>query len=61
VASGTAPKEAIHEPVGDGITSALDLELDVQCREGKGDRAVVTWSGESLPCEEGWPLAGRPA
>jgi hypothetical protein len=61
-AYGTALEEAIHEPAGNDIMGAINLGSDVQRRAGPmGGRAVVTWSGKSLPCEEGWPLAGRPA
>ena len=47
---GTALKAIIHEMFGDGIMSAIDLELDVQKKEDpKGDRVVVTMNGKFLP------------
>jgi hypothetical protein len=50
---GTTLKAIIHEMFGDGIMSAIDVELDVQKKEDpKGDWVVVTMNGEFLPSNE---------
>lgn len=47
---GAALKELIHEEFGDGIMSAVDLEVDVRRQvDPHGDRVVVTFSGKFLP------------
>jgi cyanate lyase len=47
---GTSLKALIHEQFGDGIMSAIDLEIDLKKEENpKGDRVVLTLNGKFLP------------
>ena len=47
---GTTIKELIHEEFGDGIMSAIDFSMDIQCEQDpKGDRVQVVLSGKFLP------------
>jgi cyanate lyase len=47
---GTTLKELIEEEFGDGIMSAIDLELSVdRVSDPKGDRVKVTFNGKFLP------------
>ncbi|GAC1647764.1 MAG: hypothetical protein NVS4B8_20560 [Herpetosiphon sp.] len=49
---GTTFKALIHElfPENDGITSAIDFEMDIQRKaDPKGDRVVLTMDGKFLP------------
>ena len=47
---GTSLKALIHEQFGDGIMSAIDLEIDLKKEENpKGDRIVLTLNGKFLP------------
>ena len=47
---GTTFKELIHEEFGDGIMSAIDFKMDLQCEpDPKGDRVSITMSGKFLP------------
>lgn len=50
---GSTIKELIHEEFGDGIMSAIDLELDIARQsDPKGDRVRVVLSGKFLPYRE---------
>jgi cyanate lyase len=47
---GTTIKAVVHEKFGDGIMSAIDLEIDVQrVPDPKGDRVQITYNGKFLP------------
>jgi cyanate lyase len=47
---GLPLKDVIQEKFGDGIMSAIDFSLTVDCQEDpKGDRVVVTMNGKFLP------------
>jgi len=47
---GTSLKALIHEKFGDGIMSAIDLEIHLEKEENpKGDRVVLTLNGKFLP------------
>jgi len=47
---GTTIKALIHEKFGEGIMSAIDLELSIdRIEDPKGDRVKVTYSGKFLP------------
>lgn len=47
---GSTIKELIHEEFGDGIMSAIDFSMDIQCEENpNGDRVNVVLSGKFLP------------
>src|SRR5262245_50183580 len=47
---GTSLKALIHEQFGDGIMSAIDLEINLEKKENpKGDRVVLTLNGKFLP------------
>lgn len=47
---GTTIKAVIHELFGDGIMSAIDLEIDIQrVADPKGDRVQITYNGKFLP------------
>ncbi|GHB21681.1 cyanase [Salinicola rhizosphaerae] len=47
---GPTLKDVIQEKFGDGIMSAIDFAMDVECEENPhGDRVVVTMSGKFLP------------
>lgn len=61
---GPCMKEMIHEEFGDGIMSAIDLDLDLERQpDPKGDRIRITMSGKFLPdkyheAEEGMLASG---
>jgi len=47
---GTSLKALIHEQFGDGIMSAIDLDINLEKKEDpKGDRVVLTLNGKFLP------------
>jgi cyanate lyase len=47
---GTTIKALIHEMFGDGIMSAIDLELDIErVSDPHGDRVRITYNGKFLP------------
>lgn len=47
---GTTIKALIHEEFGDGIMSAIDLEIDIErMADPKGDRVKITYNGKFLP------------
>jgi cyanate lyase len=47
---GTTIKAVIHEMFGDGIMSAIDLEIDIErVPDPKGDRVRLTYNGKFLP------------
>jgi cyanate lyase len=47
---GTTIKAVVHEKFGDGIMSAIDLEIDIQrVADPKGDRVQITYNGKFLP------------
>ena len=47
---GTTIKAVIQEEFGDGIMSAIDLEIDIQrIPDPKGDRVQITYNGKFLP------------
>jgi cyanate lyase len=47
---GTTIKAVVHEKFGDGIMSAIDLEIDVQrVPDPKGDRVQIIYNGKFLP------------
>ena len=49
-AYGPTIKELIHEQFGDGMISAINLRLDVQCEpDPGGERMIVTLDGKFLP------------
>jgi cyanate lyase len=50
---GTAIKAVIHEMFGDGIMSAIDLEIDIQrIPNPAGDRVQLTYNGKFLPARK---------
>ena len=50
---GTTWKELIQEEFGDGIMSAIDFDMSVECQpDPKGDRVKLTLSGKFLPYKE---------
>ncbi|AMA08633.1 cyanase [Picosynechococcus sp. PCC 73109] len=47
---GMPIKAIVHEKFGDGIMSAIDFSIDVECEEDpKGDRVKVIMCGKFLP------------
>jgi cyanate lyase len=47
---GTTIKALIHEMFGDGIMSAIDLELDIErVSDPHGDRVRIAYNGKFLP------------
>jgi cyanate lyase len=47
---GTTIKAIIHEMFGDGIMSAIDFTMDIECvPDPQGDRVKVTYNGKFLP------------
>ena len=47
---GTSLKALIHEQFGDGIMSAIDLDINLEKKaDPKGDRVVLTLNGKFLP------------
>jgi len=47
---GTTIKAIVNEKFGDGIMSAIDLEIDVEkVPDPKGDRVKITLNGKYLP------------
>lgn len=55
---GPAIKELIHEQFGDGIMSAINFSMDIECKPHPGgDRVVITFDGKFLPYE--WNSANR--
>ena len=47
---GTTLKELIHDEFGDGIMSAIDLEMSLERQpDPKGDRVKIVMSGKFLP------------
>ena len=47
---GMPVKAVVHEKFGDGIMSAIDFSIDVECEEDpKGDRVKVIMCGKFLP------------
>ncbi|ANV86772.1 MULTISPECIES: cyanase [Cyanophyceae] len=47
---GMPIKAVVHEKFGDGIMSAIDFSIDVECEEDpKGDRVKVIMCGKFLP------------
>jgi cyanate lyase len=47
---GTSLKALIHEQFGDGIMSAIDLDIHLEKKaDPKGDRVVLTLNGKFLP------------
>jgi cyanate lyase len=50
---GTTWKELIQEEFGDGIMSAIDFDMSVECEpDPKGDRVRLILSGKFLPYKE---------
>jgi cyanate lyase len=50
---GTTWKELIQEEFGDGIMSAIDLDMSIERQpDPKGDRVKLTLSGKFLPYKE---------
>jgi cyanate lyase len=50
---GTTWKELIQEEFGDGIMSAIDFDMTIECQpDPKGDRVKLTLSGKFLPYKE---------
>jgi len=50
---GTTWKELIQEEFGDGIMSAIDLDMTIERRpDPEGDRVKLTLSGKFLPYKE---------
>jgi cyanate lyase len=48
--NGPAWKALIEEEFGDGIMSAIDFDLQMECvADPKGDRVKITMSGKFLP------------
>ena len=62
--NGPALKALIEDEFGDGIMSAIDLDLEIERQsDPKGDRVRVTMSGKFLPfkyygSEQGLPATG---
>jgi cyanate lyase len=47
---GMPIKAVVHEKFGDGIMSAIDFSVDVECEEDpKGDRVKIIMCGKFLP------------
>ncbi len=47
---GMPVKAVVHEKFGDGIMSAIDFSIDVECQEDpKGDRVKIIMCGKFLP------------
>lgn len=47
---GMPVKAVVHEKFGDGIMSAIDFSIDVECEEDpKGDRVKIIMCGKFLP------------
>ncbi|MCY7395853.1 MAG: hypothetical protein LH468_06785 [Nocardioides sp.] len=56
---GPALRASIHEELGDGTMSAINVEVDVARRgDPDGDRVVVTFDGEFL--DDRWSAADEP-
>lgn len=50
---GPSMKAVIHEMFGDGIMSAIDLEIDIQrVPNPAGDRVQITYNGKFLPARK---------
>lgn len=50
---GTAIKAVIHEMFGDGIMSAIDLEIGIErVPNPAGDRVQITYNGKFLPARK---------
>lgn len=50
---GTAMKAVIHDMFGDGIMSAIDLEIDIErVPNPAGDRVQITYNGKFLPARK---------
>jgi cyanate lyase len=62
--NGPAWKALIEEEFGDGITSAIDFDMEIERQpDPKGDRVRITMSGKFLPykyygSEQGLPGTG---